>query len=115
MAERAAPTTSNERSGSAGTGSTSRRLRKTMTDIAEATGTASQTLNLALSSGTYPTGRCLFNLQRPDGAYIAVNQDCSGASHTFGPYSLPLTGTYTIAINPQLSATGSFNLSATAH
>jgi hypothetical protein len=41
--------------------------------------------------------------------------DCSGASHSFGPYSLTQTGTYTITIDPQYAATGGVTASVTAH
>jgi hypothetical protein len=77
--------------------------------------TSGQTVTLGLTSGTYPATHCLLSVKRPDGGFIAFSQDCSGPSHSFGPYSIPTTGTYTVVIDPQFAATGNVTLSVTAH
>jgi hypothetical protein len=74
-----------------------------------------QTLNLNLSSGTYPSSHCQLSIKRPDNFTLGSTADCSGTSHSLGPYSLPVTGTYTITIDPQYAATGSVVVSATTH
>ena len=78
-------------------------------------GTSGQSLTLNLTSGTYAASHCQLSIKRPDNALVAAGLDCSGATHAFGPYSLALTGTYTITIDPQYAATGGVTVSATAH
>lgn len=68
--------------------------------------------SVALSGGTYPSSRCLMNIKRPDGTSVASSLDCSGTSHSFGPYSLNQTGTYTISIDPQFAGTGNVTVTA---
>lgn len=74
-----------------------------------------QSLSVNLSSGTYASSHCLLSIKSPNGGTVASSLDCSGASHSFGPYSLSSTGTYTITIDPQYAATGSVVVSTTAH
>jgi hypothetical protein len=78
-------------------------------------GTSGQSVTLSLTSGTYSASHCLLSLKRPDGGSVTPSQDCSGVSHTFGPYSLTATGTYTITIDPQYAATGNVTVAVTAH
>jgi hypothetical protein len=79
------------------------------------TANSGQSLTVNLTSGTYSTGHCQISIKRPDGAFLAAGQDCSGATHSFGPYSLTVTGTYTITIDPQYNATGQVAVAVTAH
>jgi len=77
--------------------------------------TTGQSLSFNLTNGTYPAAHCLLNLKRPDGVLVTTGQDCSGASHSFGPFSLTVSGTYTMTIDPQYAATGNVTVAVTAH
>lgn len=78
-------------------------------------GTSGQSATISLTSGTYPASHCQLSLKKPDGTTITSGQDCSGATHSFGPYPLTVTGTYTITIDPQYAATGNVTVAVTAH
>jgi hypothetical protein len=77
--------------------------------------TTGQSLSFSLAGGTYPAAHCLLNLKRPDGVLVTSGQDCSGASHSFGPFSLTVSGTYTMTIDPQYAAIGNVTVAVTAH
>lgn len=80
------------------------------------TANSGQTLtSLSLSSGTYPSSHCTMSMKRPDGQLLASGLDCSGGAHTFGPYSLTQTGTYTILLDPQFAATGGVTVAVNAN
>jgi YD repeat-containing protein len=67
-------------------------------------GTAGQTISLALNTGTY--SNCNVTVENPDGSTL-TSGSCSGTANTIGPATLSTSGTFTIFIDPQGSATGS--------
>jgi YD repeat-containing protein len=76
-------------------------------------GTAAQQATLNLAGSTYTgcialTGAIL----KPDGTTLNSTGIC-GASGSFGPVALPLSGTYTVLVDPGGTATGSVTVTLT--
>ncbi len=73
------------------------------------TGTVGQKVSLFLSSITY-TGcnGTTASIKSPDGTTIAAASECNSTTLYVDAQYLPLSGTYTILVDPQGSTTGSF-------
>jgi len=69
-------------------------------------GTASQAVYLQLSSGTYGSSGVYVSILKPDQSVLMAATSV-GSSATLPTQVLPVTGTYTIKIDPSGSATGS--------
>jgi hypothetical protein len=66
-------------------------------------GTNGQKVSISLSSGSYSS--CTLTLKNPDGS-VLTGGSCSGATVFIDTATLGTTGTYTILIDPNNSATG---------
>lgn len=73
-------------------------------------GTASQQVTVKITGNTL--GSVMVNLYTPSGSYQTGTTN-SGASFNLSTVTLATTGTYTITLNPQTTATGSLNLQVT--
>ena len=73
-------------------------------------GTASQQVTVRITGNTL--GSTTVNLYTPSGGYQTGTTN-SAASFNLTPVTLATTGTYTITLNPQTTATGSLNLQVT--
>lgn len=73
-------------------------------------GTASQQVTVKITGNTL--GSTTVNLYNPSGGYLTGTTQ-SVASFNLSPVTLATTGTYTITINPQTTATGGLNLQVT--
>jgi len=73
-------------------------------------GTASQPVTVKITGNTL--GSVTVNLYTPSGGY-QMGTTQSVASFNLSPVTLATTGTYTITLNPQTTATGSLNLQVT--
>ncbi|SCL34140.1 RHS repeat-associated core domain-containing protein [Micromonospora pallida] len=62
-------------------------------------GTAGQAVTVQLTNGTYGTYDATVTLRAPDGSTVVSNSSC-GASCSFTSVQLPVTGTYTVLVNP---------------
>jgi YD repeat-containing protein len=71
-------------------------------------------LSLQMTNGTYPAGKCSATMSAPGGGGFNIG-DCSGTTQTWNFTNIGPAGTYTININPLLSATGSATFSVTLH
>ncbi|WP_249181092.1 IPT/TIG domain-containing protein [Burkholderia vietnamiensis] len=70
-------------------------------------GTASQSvsLNMSLDSGL-GNGCWIVRIVNPDGTYLLNQFSCNSPNRTFGPVTLPTTGTYSIIFDPSDINTG---------
>ncbi|WP_143653313.1 VWD domain-containing protein [Streptosporangium subroseum] len=69
-------------------------------------GTAGQRIAFALTGGTFSGGSAL--VRDPDGAELAKSTSCK-ASCAFDTISLPVTGAYTVVLDPSGAAVGSIS------
>jgi YD repeat-containing protein len=70
-------------------------------------GTAGQKVSLNLTAGTYVSGFCDLTIKNPDGTPLTTDYGgCSGSTDFVNTVTLAQTGTYTIFIDPQSTATG---------
>lgn len=74
-------------------------------------GTATQQATVKITGNTL--GSVTVNLYTPSGAYQTGTTN-SAASFNLSPVTLATTGTYTITLNPQTTATGGLNLQVTS-
>ncbi|WP_412537935.1 hypothetical protein R8Z50_18930 [Longispora sp. K20-0274] len=68
-------------------------------------GTAGQRVAVRVSAGSYPAAEATVVLRRPDGSTLAQNTAC-GTGCFLDTRSLPVTGTYTVLVDPKLAAAG---------
>ncbi|MFG2054805.1 RHS repeat-associated core domain-containing protein [Micromonospora sp. NPDC048930] len=71
--------------------------------------TAGQRVSLQLSGGTYGTYDATVVLRKPDGTTVASNGSC-GASCFFDVTSLPVAGTYTVLVDPEVAVVGALTV-----
>ncbi len=80
-------------------------------------GTAGQVVNAFSSGNTIPGSCAVFgfslNLVKPDGSTLGSVSSCGG-NVTLGQRTLPVTGTYTLFLNPADSRTGSIAITLTS-
>jgi hypothetical protein len=76
--------------------------------------TSGQTLNWSVSGSSFAGGACFLTLKNPDNSVLAGSFDCTGTGPWSNSRTAPQTGTYTIAIDPVRSATGSLTVSVLA-
>ena len=72
-------------------------------------GTAGQQVNVQVTNSTFP-GSCysvVLSILKPDGTQLANTGLCGGATGGLSLVSLPVTGTYTVVVDPQNGVTGS--------
>src|SRR6185312_9161974 len=71
-------------------------------------GTAGQQMSMNLSNTTY-TGcsAVVVNILQPSGASVGGTSTCANGSGFMDSITLPVTGTYTVLVNPQGTTTGS--------
>ncbi|MCW3842175.1 DUF6531 domain-containing protein [Micromonospora yasonensis] len=69
-------------------------------------GTAGQSVSVILANGTFGTYNASATLRAPDGSTIASQSYC-GTSCSFNAVVLPVTGTYTVLVNPSGTILGS--------
>ncbi len=77
-------------------------------------GTSGHNVTVNLTSGTYPNAGCNITLTDPNGAGVWANT-CYGDTNTIGPTTLGSTGTFTLFINPQGTATGGLTVQLTGN
>ena len=76
-------------------------------------GTAGQQASVSLSGSTYPGCLALTtSILKPDGSSLGSTSICSSTG-SFGPLSLPSTGTYTVLVDPAGTNTGSVTVTLT--
>jgi hypothetical protein len=80
-------------------------------------GTAGQVVSVFASNNTIP-GNCFsfpfwLSILRPDGSTLVSNGSCGG-NVSIGQRTLPVTGTYTILLDPTDSRTGSLTITLTS-
>ncbi|MEV6522463.1 hypothetical protein AB0M43_11010 [Longispora sp. NPDC051575] len=81
--------------------------------VATFAGTAGQRVFLQLSGGTYGTASsATATLRKPDGGTL-LTSNC-GVSCVFETFTLPTTGTYSVAYDPKYDLTGTVNFRAWA-
>jgi hypothetical protein len=76
-------------------------------------GTQNQQASVSLSGSTY-TG-CIAlstSILKPDGSSLGSTSIC-GSTGSFGPLTLPSTGTYTVLVDPGGASTGSVTVGLT--
>lgn len=73
-------------------------------------GTASQQATVRVAGGTFACVRV--TLLKPDGTSLTNTFSC-GSTFNLATQVLPVTGTYTVTVDPNTSSTGSLNLSVT--
>jgi YD repeat-containing protein len=74
-------------------------------------GTAGQQVTVNVSNGTYsPYYSCILTVKDPSGSYVTSGYCGNGAAATIGPFTTNTTGSYTILVDPQGTATGSVNV-----
>lgn len=73
-------------------------------------GTASQLVTVRVAGSTFSCVRV--TLLRPDGTSMTSTFSCGG-SFNLAQQTLPVTGTYTVTVDPNTTSTGSLNLSVT--
>jgi YD repeat-containing protein len=75
-------------------------------------GTSGQSVTISITSGSYSS--CFLYLKNPDGTTLTSGY-CSGTTDTVGPATLGTSGTFTIFIDPQGTATGGATVQLTGH
>ena len=73
-------------------------------------GTASQLVTVRVTTSTF--GCVRVTLLRPDGTQMTSTFTCGG-TFNLAQQTLPVTGTYTVTVDPNTTSTGSLNLSVT--
>jgi len=75
------------------------------------TGTAGQQASITMSGSTY-TGcsAVIVSILKPDGSSLGSQGICNSSSGFLDSQTLPSTGTYTVVVDPQGTATGSITL-----
>jgi uncharacterized protein YhfF len=77
-------------------------------------GTSGQQASLSLTGSTYTGCNAeVHSILKPDGTTLGSSGICNSSSGSLGPLSLPVSGTYTVFINPQGATTGSVNVTLT--
>ncbi|MFG2054804.1 beta strand repeat-containing protein, partial [Micromonospora sp. NPDC048930] len=71
--------------------------------------TAGQRVSVQLTGGTYGTYNATVSLRRPDGTSITSNGSC-GASCFFDVTDLPVAGTYTVLVDPEVAVVGALTV-----
>jgi hypothetical protein len=71
-------------------------------------GTSGQQASLSLSGNTYVgCNAVVVNILKPDGSSLASTGICNSSTGTLNPVALPVSGAYTVFVNPQGTTTGS--------
>jgi YD repeat-containing protein len=78
-------------------------------------GTAGQQLSMNLSGNTYVgCNAVVVSVLQPNGASVASTGICNGSTGFMDSFTLPVTGTYTVLVDPQGTTTGSVTLLLTS-
>jgi YD repeat-containing protein len=80
-------------------------------------GTANQSVSAFMSNSTINpcwSYSMKFSILKPDGTQLTAVTFCSGTSASLGPVNLPVTGTFTLVLDPPYMATGQATLSMTS-
>jgi YD repeat-containing protein len=77
-------------------------------------GVTGQSASVSTTGSTY-TGcnAVVVSILKPDGSNLGSGGICNNTSGSFGPLSLPTTGTYTVKVDPQGTTTGSATVTLT--
>ncbi|MBZ5509240.1 MAG: IPT/TIG domain-containing protein [Acidobacteriia bacterium] len=77
-------------------------------------GITGQSASVSTSGSTY-TGcnAVVISILKPDGSSLGSSGICNNSSGSLGPLSLPVSGTYTVFVNPQGVTTGSATVTLT--
>jgi YD repeat-containing protein len=71
-------------------------------------GTSAQQASLSLTGNTYVgCNGVVVNILKPDGSSLASTGICNSSTGTLNPVALPVSGAYTVFVNPQGTTTGS--------
>ena len=74
-------------------------------------GTSGQQLSMNLSGNTYVgCNAVVVSVLQPSGASVGSTGICNGSTGFMDSFTLPVTGTYTVFVNPQGTTTGSVTL-----
>ncbi|MFC0005790.1 pre-peptidase C-terminal domain-containing protein [Micromonospora siamensis] len=73
------------------------------------TGTAGQSVSVNLTGGTFGTYNASATLRAPDGSTL-VSEGYCGTSCSFNAVTLPVTGTYTVLVNPSGTTLGAIGV-----
>jgi YD repeat-containing protein len=77
-------------------------------------GVTGQSASVSTTGSTY-TGcnAVVISILKPDGSSLGSGGICNGSSGSFGPLTLPVSGTYTVFVNPQGTTTGGATVTLT--
>ncbi|MBZ5508022.1 MAG: IPT/TIG domain-containing protein [Acidobacteriia bacterium] len=77
-------------------------------------GTSGQQASLSLSGNTYVgCNAVVINILKPDGSSLASTGICNNSTGALNPVALPVSGAYTVLVNPQGTTTGSVTVALT--
>jgi YD repeat-containing protein len=76
-------------------------------------GSPGQSVTAHLTNNSYAPGCVSMSLLNPDGTYLTGTNGCA-ASFNLGPQVLPVSGTYTVYVDPGLTSPGSATVSLTS-